>query len=221
MYQFVGGGGPGTGGGIGTIQPADGFQVVFEDRFTESATQSNSAVKSTYTNAAYSSRYQMYTLSCDKAHTVTTSGTAFTLSGTPGYTIAAGDIIYSGGNFRRIASISSQTVGVLDSAFPSNLAAAPCMVSQAVWTVDLANYTQSPGNDLTYNQIVGPANQTSVNLFYADSGTANDNYWDATDTAWVVVSGSNSGSYTDTSSYPNASTFAPVLYNLTTNIKTI
>src|SRR5690606_39309969 len=54
--------------------------------------------------------------------TVTTTGTSFTLSGAPtGFSLEAGNVIHSGGKFRRVASVLTSSTGTLDAAFPADL----------------------------------------------------------------------------------------------------
>src|SRR5690606_41227989 len=73
--------------------------------------------------------------------TVTTTGTSFTLSGAPtGFSLEAGNVIHSGGKFRRVASVLTSSTGTLDAAFPADLAGAACMVAQALWTKNLVTF---------------------------------------------------------------------------------
>src|SRR5690606_9288262 len=86
------GSGSGSGGGSGggaPVEPADGFQMAFVDDFDETPTSSASMVRDTETNADYSVPNQMYRLSCDKTRTVSTTGTAYTLSGAASFTVQA------------------------------------------------------------------------------------------------------------------------------------
>lgn len=205
---FAGGTGTGTGA---SLQAADGFQALITDTFAEPNTDATSAVRSTETNATYDTsvaNHKFYKIKCDKTKTVTTVGTGFTLSGAPSFTIAAGDIIYSGSAWRRIASISSQTVGVLDVAFSPNLTTAACMVSQAVWTKDIVNFgTIADGN--LFKDIFGAVNINQINLDYEDSLSVGDAIWDVTSTARVVGSASNNGVVADVA-LPTSDTFAPI-----------
>lgn len=204
-------GGSGSGSALTGAIPADGFQAILQDNFTENLTDSNSAVRSE-TNASYSYLNQAYTFSCDKSRTVTTSGTSYTLSGAPSFTVKAGDIIWIGAQsvFRRIVAVSTQTTGTLDAAFPVNASGAACMVSQALWTKDLCNYTQNYAAGDSYNSIFGATTQSQVNVFYRDSLAANDAIWDVSTTALLSVSASNSGLASDLVSLPTTDQFSSI-----------
>lgn len=153
LYQFVGGGGSGGSGGGGEIErdlDALSFRAVFCEEFTESATSASTGVdgSAVHTNASYNANGGhkptgggYYQLSYDASKTVTGSTTSMTLSGTPAFTVVAGDMLIVGTEARKIVTVTSQTVYVLESAFvvtPSPSAAAAC-VSQCVHTKDIYN----------------------------------------------------------------------------------
>ena len=190
--------GIGSGAGSTSAQaasfPADGYQFLVSDTFDVSPTSSSTYVDSTNTTAAYNAVGQLYQMSCDKTKTITTVGTSFTLSGAPSFTIAPGCIIWvnSLSTWRKIASISSQTNGTLDAAFPSNVTTAVGMVSQAVWTKDLT----AVGDSTHHQRGIDIFTNTTVNqifLDYSDSQSSGDTSFDPVVNAFTVVAGANYG----------------------------
>jgi len=163
------------------------FRAEFIETFTENDTSSQSAVNggAGFTNAVYNSSKQMYTMLYDASKTMNASGTAATLSGTPSFTVAAGDVVINlaTGEVKRITALSSQTAYTLESAFGSSLVAQAVCVSQAVHTVDIYNYvdagvsiaTAFPGS--TFSEIM---------VDYEDNATSGSNLW-TPDTAPFVA----------------------------------
>jgi hypothetical protein len=181
LYQFVGGGGGGSGSGSGVGDDLDSlqFRASLTDLFAENDTISTSSINSSGTNASFNAGKNIYTLSYDATKTVTGSGTSMTLSGTPAFTVVAGDMLVVGTEARKIVTVTTQTAYVLESAFvviPSPSAAA-AVVSQAVYTKDIYNLsvdgsaisTGFPGT--TFSEILVDYKDTSVsgsNVFVPD-----------------------------------------------------
>lgn len=210
-WSDVGTGSTGSSGG-GTDQPADGFQAVAADTFDDAPGTGGSTVKDSLTNATHDSARGLFRLACDKSVTINTSGTTFSLSAPPGFTIAAGDIIWSDAEqtWRRIASLTNQQNGTLNQAFTNNLSGDTGMVSQAVWTEDIINLGDPAGSTaaLPFASIFGALDNDSIQVEYQDSLALNDVYGDLDQTANIVVAASNSGLLADTGE-PNENTFAP------------
>lgn len=204
-FLNLGGSGSGTGGA--SVSPASGYMAIVTDTFGLTKSQDPN-INTTFSNAVNNAAKDIYAMSCDKSKTFTTTGTSYTISGTPSYTVAVGDIIYSGGNFRRIATVTNQTTGTLDVGFPSNLVSAAGMVSQAFWTNDLVNVGDA--TQLTRPRDFFPSqNILQINLDYHDSLAAGDNVPDYVSTANLVAAATNSGLQTDVS-FPTTDTFAPI-----------
>lgn len=188
-------------------KPYDGYTAIVWDAFDVSKTATDTKVAS-ITNAKYLPAKRMYKMSCDKTKTVTTTGTSYVLSTNPSYTVEAGDVIYCGGEFRRIASVTTQASGVLDAAFTANKSAASCMVSQAVWTVDLVGFgTAAEGNRLRDFYPLKPVER--ITSLYFDSVSADDTVPDFNTAPKVVMSASNYGLQSETA-YPTCDSFAAV-----------
>jgi len=209
IISFAGGGGAGGSSGSGApIQPADGYRLAAFDLFPTQPTDATSKVNSTLTNAVYNIAKAIYQINCDKSKTFTTAGTGYTISSAPGYTVKAGDIIFSGTTWRRILTVTNQTTGVLDAAFPTNLAAAAGMVSQAVWTTDVVNAGDA-SNLLRPRDLFPTTDVTAINITYQDSLAVADNEADLTLAAELVVSACNSGLQTAVTQ-PTSDTFSPI-----------
>lgn len=187
---------------------ASGFKSVIIDEFSDFPNSADSKVNNTDTKATFDAANKMYSLKCDKSKTFTTIGTAYTISGAPSFIIAAGDIIYSGGKWRKIASITTQTTGLLDAAFPVNLTATVGMISQAVHSVDLVNYG-SVAQKTRLRDFFPSTAINQVNIAYDDSYVTADAVPDYVDQATVAVSASNSGLQSDVGA-PLSSTFADI-----------
>jgi hypothetical protein len=206
IHRIAAGGGVGSGSGAtGGLRPASGFNAIFTDDFSEFPNSAATKVRDLETNAAFDVSREMYVLKCDKTRTVTTVGVNFTLSAAPTYGAAIGDIIYASGAWRRILTISG-TTGTLDAAFATNLTAAACMVSQAVWSVDIVNFGDV-AQKTRLRDFFPSATLNQINISYDDSVTSNDDVADYVDAARIVVSASNDGLQTDTA-LPLSNTFA-------------
>lgn len=212
IVNLAGGGGGSTSAGVGAaLSPDPGYQAVLQDIFDVGPADTTTKVYSTYTNATYDTTNGMYQLYCDKSRTVTATGTSYTLSGAPSFTVKVGDIIWvnSQSDWRRIATVTTQTTGTLDAAFSSNPSTAACMVSQAVWSKDLTQIGDAAGltDELPFGTLYGATNFSSIHLEYDDSLVSGDPYADRTSEARVRAVASNSGNLGD-SGLPLASTFA-------------
>lgn len=113
---------------------------------------------------------ELFRLNYDASKTVTGTGTAMTLSGTPGFTVKAGDILVVNSEARVITALSSQTAYTIEAAFSTNPAAAAANVSQVVHTVDLNNMTA--GGLSAASQYT--SNIDELTIGYADSTTLSD-----------------------------------------------
>jgi hypothetical protein len=198
IYQFVGTG-SGTGGsGSGTGDDLDSllFRASFNENFPESAISTSSSVNAAAgnTNAVYSAVKSMWAMSYDAAKTITTSGTTATMSSAPAYTVVAGDVIQSGGIVRKITAVASQTSYTLESAFPSNLSAAACCVSQAVITKDIYNLAVD-GTSLA--SAFGSSTFSEILVDYKDNATVGSNLFTPNTTPLVAfVASPNNTSFT-------------------------
>lgn len=194
-------GASGSGGddsGVG-LEPVPGYNWLEMDDFSELPASSDSKVNDTLTNATHNIAKKLYQLSCDKSLTCTTTGASFTLSGDPGFTLQAGDIIYdnSSGEFRRVLNVSGTgpTAGTLDAGFTVDLAADSVMCAQAVWSKDLVNFGDASEKTRARDFFSGDILQTLID--YQDSLAAGDEVADLVDAARVVVSASNNGDVDD------------------------
>ena len=180
-----------SGGGLpAPFIPADGYQMGWLETLDVSPVDANSTLDSTLTTGVYT--LPMIQMSCDKSRTVTTTGTAYTLSGNPNFTVTAGCIIWSGGTWRKIQTVSTQSTGILQTAFSPDLATAACMVSQAVWTQDLT-VIGSSGQATRPIDFFPSTDVIQINVDYEDSLTIADAVPDYNSTPNVVVSACNSG----------------------------
>jgi len=198
-----GAGAGGAGEEAVSFEPADGFQLAVQDKFDASPGDASARVDSSVTNADYEPE-AYYRLSCDKSRTVSPVGTSYTLSGAPGFTVKEGDIVYvnSTEEWRRIDTVTTQTTGVLDTAFSGNPTAEAGMVSQAVWTKDLISVGEA--SQKTRPGVPVPL----VSLDYVDSLDAGDTVGDINDDARIVASASNDGVQADVG-LPDSDTFLP------------
>lgn len=208
IYNFgVGGGEGGEGGGL-AVFPADGYKEVIFDEFNELLGADDSIVEETITNGnQFGIENAGFRLSCQKGINCTTSGTNFSLSSLPSFTIAVGDVIfdYVSRTFRKIASLTDQQNGTLDAAFPADLSVVGVMISQAVWSNDLVNVGDA--TEQTRIRDFHPSQSIEiVHLEYKDSLDAGDEVPNYVDEATVVASGSNSGLQSDVA-LPTTNTF--------------
>lgn len=217
IVQFSGGGGSGGASAEGGDRsPITGYQWLETDNFEDSVSSSASKVETTsYTNSSQDLANDLFRLSCDKTRTVnTSSGTSLTINSAPSFTVQAGDVAYitSGarsGQWRRIATVNSQTDYALDVAFTGGDAANgdTLMVSQAVWTKDLVNFGDPAQKDRARDFFSGDIEAIAIDYF--DSISLADTTPDYVDQAAVVVSGSNEGLVSDTG-IPASDTFAGI-----------
>lgn len=191
-----------------TKSPADGFAALVSDRLDSTSKLNTVLTQGTYSKT--SAGTGIYALSADKTKTVTTSGTGYTLSAAPGFTVTPGCIIYFNalGVFRQVLTVTSQTVGVLDVALPSNVTSVAGMVSQAVWTADLTNIGD-PVQATRLRDFFPATSNTKVHLEYSDSLASADSVPDFTSAALIVASVSNTGLQTDVTT-PTTDTFSPI-----------
>jgi hypothetical protein len=190
IYQFAAGagGGSGTGSGIGDDLNSVRFKASFGDGFDD-LTAVNSAAGFTDSNL-YSIVNEAFTLSYDATKTVSTTGTAATMSSAPTFTVKAGDVLRSGTEARRITNVATQTSYTLESAFSSNLSSAACTVSQAVHTADLRAF-DGAGTGLSIATAFPSDSFQTFLMFYRDAdASASDIIWDINTTPDVAFQAS-------------------------------
>jgi uncharacterized delta-60 repeat protein len=166
------------------------FRASFTDAFTEPSTQSVSSIVTSGTNAVFNTTKSLYQISYDATKTVTGSSVNMTLSGTPSFTVVAGDVLIQGAEARKIVTVTSQTVYVIESAFTIVPAptAAQATVSQAIYTKDIYNVALDgaaisasfPGT--TFSEIM---------VDYKDNATTGSNLWAPDLTPFVAFSATN------------------------------
>jgi hypothetical protein len=132
--------GSGAAGGTGDDLDALLYRASFNETFADAPTVSTSSVQSSGTNATYNTANALFSIAYDATKTVTGTGTSMTLSGAPGFTIAAGDVLIVGTQAKKITALASQTSITIESAFSSNPSGAACTVSQTVHTKDVYNF---------------------------------------------------------------------------------
>jgi hypothetical protein len=179
---------------------------------------SDSRINSTFTNASQSVVNGIFKIECDKSLTCTTTGTTFTLSGDPSFVLAIGDIIFDSAQneWRRVATISGTgpTAGTVDAAFSVDLSTDAVMCSQAVWTKDLVNDGDA-AEKTRFRDLFPTTSINTISIDYSDSLAADDNVHDLVDEARVVVSASNEGLQTDTSTVPTGDEFSGIFTRAT------
>lgn len=184
----LGASGSGSGGsGTGDDLDALLFRASFNDSFSESPTNANSSINSTGTNAVFNAAKALYAINYDASKTVTGTGVNMTLSGTPAYTVAVGDVLIVGGVARKITTVTSQTVYVIEAAFPTNPTAAQATVSQAVYTKDIYNLAVD-GSALS--AAFGGATFSEIMVDYKDNATSASSVWTPNTTPFVAFSAS-------------------------------
>jgi hypothetical protein len=211
VIQFGMGSGSGSGSeASGTLIPEGGYKAAIEDSFSVNKTDPTSFISS-LSSASYDLVNAIYKISCDKSKTITTVGTAYTISSAPSFTMQAGDIIWDNSQrvWRRVSSVTTPTTGVLNSAFPIDLTSAAGMISQAIHSKDFANYGDPAGltEELPYSTLLGTINHQAILVDYVDSLASSDAYGDMTSTARIAMVASNDGLVTDLISYPNENTY--------------
>ena len=120
--------------------------------------------------AAYEPANKLFRISYDASKTVTGTGINMTISSAPTFTVVVGDILIYNSEARKIITVTSQTVYVLESAFTVDPSASACCVSQAIHTQDL-NGTAFDGLAVS-SQFTG--NVSDMLVGYADSTTSGD-----------------------------------------------
>lgn len=187
----LGASGSGSGETGAAREAADGFSILAFEDLSVLPTDPASYVDTTRTTATYDIVGGIYRALCDKSVTVTTVGTSYTLSSAPSFTVAVNNIIYSGGTWRRVATVLTTTTGTLDVAFTPDLTAAVCMVSQAVFTKDIVN-TGDAVQKTRPRDFFPSTTVPIIHVDYADSLTVADYVADRVDPARVAVSATNS-----------------------------
>ncbi len=210
IVQFVGGGGS-AGGETAGLEPAWGFEALFSDDLSNGPTTPDNKLNATRTNAAHKAATEMYELSCDKSPTFSSSGTNITLSGSPSFTAAVNDIIWSDTNntWYRITNVNSQTDFDVDVAPAPALSTDSGMISQAVYTNDIVNLGDATEKH-RIRDLFPTAQIQKLNIQYDDSLTVDDGDADFSDEARIVVAASNEGARTDTSTFPTSDEFADI-----------
>jgi hypothetical protein len=198
------GSGSGSGSGVGDDLDSLQFQASFTDVFAENAANANSSINATSpnTNATFNAAKSIYALSYDAAKTVTTTGTAATMSAAPAFTVAAGDVLVSGGFVRKITVVTSQTAYTLESAFPTNLAAAAVTVSQQVATKDI--YNLSVDGVALSTEFAG-ATFSEIMVDYKDNASAGSSLYTPNTTPNIAFAASNDNTaFTSVQSRPSS-----------------
>lgn len=135
----------GSGSGLGDDLASLNYNISFTEPMSDAPTSAISSIDITTgktQSALYSAANKYYRLNYDASKTVTGSSVNMTLSAAPVFTVSVGDILVVGQEARRITTVTSQTVYVIESAFtvtPSPSTAA-CNVSNCVYTKDLNNF---------------------------------------------------------------------------------
>ena len=219
VHRIMGGGGTSTGSGSGTGDDINAltFKASFTDLFSDLPTDSVSAVDYT-SGKTDSTTYDIvntyHRLAYDATRTVTGTGVNMTLNLAPSFTIKAGDMLIVGSEARRIASLTSQTVFALESAFTTNPSASACTLSQAVHSKDLNNFAgdgiaASTAFSTTINQIL---------MTYEDTTAANDVIFDANSVAVIGFTASSDGTnFTNVQTRPQNLSDSQSIVNLPTS----
>jgi len=181
-----GSGGSGTGSGVGDDLNSLRFRASFTDVFSESSTTATSAVASSLTTGVYDTSKQLYRMSYDASKTVTGTGTSMTISGTPSFTVAVGDILVVGTEARRITAIPTQTTPTIEAAFTVDPSAAACTLSQVVHTNDVRAHTENSTGLSIASQITDSV--STYMLSYKDSSTSGDTIPDVPGAALIAFS---------------------------------
>jgi len=192
------GSGSGTGGAgddITSLSYSMDFQDQFDSIPDSSAPVDISAGKTDST--LYSVVNGYYRLAYDASKTCTGTTTSMVLSGTPGFTVKAGDILRVGTEARRITAIGSinsdggsGTPFTIESAFAANPSAASACVSQAVYTKDLNAFA---GDGLAPGAVNTNA-LTDCMVTYEDTAGSGDEIFDNGVSALVAFTASADGS---------------------------
>lgn len=186
------GSGSGSGSGTGDDLNALTFKASFTDLFDDIPTATNSGVDTgagKTDSTLYSAVNAMFQLNYDASKTVTGTSVNMTLSGTPAFTVKIGDMLIVNLEARRIVTVTSQTVYVIESAFTTNPTALQATVSQAVYSKDINAFAgdgiaPSTAFSTTINQIMA---------VYEDTTTAGDKIFDANTAPVIGYTASSDG----------------------------
>lgn len=199
----IGASGTGSGGEGGDFGlDSLSYNASFVDSFDTLPTLNSTAVDMSagHTNAAYSIIGQFFTISYDATKTLTGTGTSMAFSAAPSYTVKTGDVVLFGGRARRITALGtinsdggSGTPFTIEAAFATNPTAAASTVSQAVYTVDINNYTNNSTEESLATAL--PSALTDMLLDYDDAASGNQP--DLTVTPNVSFTASSTGTASD------------------------
>lgn len=207
ITQFQAGGGSGGSGSSAGLQPAEGFESLFFDDLSAGLTSPDNKLDGK-TTGSHKAGSGMYELLCDKSVLATTVGTALTLNSGAGFTVVENDIVVINNEVRRIVTVTDQTNMVMDSALSSDATDASCLISQAVYTVDIVNFGDD--TELTRLRDIYPDESISqANLIYFDSLSEDDGVDDFTQEARIAAVLSNQGLQTDTA-FPTMDQFGSI-----------
>jgi hypothetical protein len=209
ISQFESGGGAGGSSADAGLQPADGFETLFFDDLSAGPTSPENKVDAK-TTGTYKAAGGLYELSCDKTKLATTVGTALTLNVAPSFTVAENDVLVIGSEIRRITAVASQTSFTLDAALASDVTDVACLISQAVYSVDIVNFGDS--TELTrIRDIYQDEDLSLANLIYFDTLEQDDSVEDYTTEANISAVISNQGLQADVT-FPTMDQFSSI-YN--------
>lgn len=182
----------GSGSGVGDDLDSLLYRASFTDLFAENATNANSSINAVTgnTNATFNAAKSMYVMLYDASKTVSTTGTAATASAAPTFTVAAGDVVISGGIVRKITAVASQTSYTLESAFPTNLVTAAACISQEVQTKDIYNLSV---DGAPISSAFSGATFSDALIDYKDNATTNSNIFTPNTTPFVAFAASADG----------------------------
>ena len=195
-WRVIGGSGSGSGsGGAAGGELADlMYSCAIRESFTDilnGTTPTDVSAGKTDANI-FDIANELMRMSYDASKTVTGTSVNMTVSATPSYTVKVGDVLIYNGEARKISTVTSQTVYVLESAFSTNPTTDVCCISQVVHTVDLNNFTNGGLGLSAASQYSG--NIDEIMLGYQDSAALNDIIPDFGSTATVAFSASTDAS---------------------------
>jgi len=172
-----GGSASGTGSGSGGGELVDLlYQAAIRDSFADIPDGTTTVdISAGFTDATlHDVANELFRLAYDASKTVSATGTAVTMSSAPTFTVKAGDIINIPGvdSPKKITAVTTQTTYTVESAWTVDPAAAACVVSQAVHTVDLNAFTNGGLGLAASSQFTG--NIDDVLVAYADSDASSD-----------------------------------------------
>lgn len=176
---------------IPAFTPASGYGAMMSNSFLNSPA-ADPQIEISMSTAGWDSANNAYSFKAEQNVQVSSVGTNFTLLATPTFNLKPGDIIYhyASNEWRAIATIAGLN-GTIDASFTTNLVAAPCMLSQALWTKDLT-YVGDAGVSRAYEFFDAGTKVKSISISYLD-GTPPLTEAGLIAPADVVVSASNSG----------------------------